>query len=132
MASRVGVVAGDLLDAFTLAGFAGRADLVTCNPPYISTPRRLAMPAEIAGHEPSIAFDGGALGVSILYRLIREAPALLRAGGWLVFEVGAGQGPAVARRLGANAAWDLVDPVADARGTVRVLAARRSASAPAG
>ena len=90
------------------------------------------MPAEIAGHEPSIAFDGGALGVSILYRLIREAPALLRAGGWLVFEVGAGQGPAVARRLGANAAWDLVDPVADARGTVRVLAARRSASAPAG
>jgi release factor glutamine methyltransferase len=83
------------------------------------------MATEVAAHEPQLAFDGGALGITILQRLINEAPAFLRSGAWLVFEVGAGQGPAVARRLRANGAYQDVRAVEDHDGAIRVLAAQR-------
>ena len=126
LAGRVRVVQGDLFGAPDVVDLAGRIDLITCNPPYISTPRRRSMPAEIADHEPAPAFDGGALGIAILQRLVREAPPLLRPGGWLAFEVGAGQGASVARRLEAGGLFDRIDPVPDEHGEVRVIAARRS------
>ncbi|MEO8806998.1 MAG: peptide chain release factor N(5)-glutamine methyltransferase, partial [Burkholderiaceae bacterium] len=89
---------GDLLEPFDEPAFHGQVDLLVCNPPYISSQKVEAMAAEISGFEPRLAFDGGPLGVRILQRLIREAPAYLRKGGWLAFEVGAGQGPAVLKR----------------------------------
>lgn len=54
------------------------------------------MAPEIRGHEPRLAFDGGPFGIRILARLIDAAPALLREGGVLAFEVGLGQGPGFA------------------------------------
>lgn len=123
--TRITLCQGDLLGAFADPQFHGSIDLVTCNPPYISAARRSQMDTEIAAHEPSLAFDGGALGVSILQRLIREAPPLMRPGAWLVFEVGAGQGPAVSKRLQGSGHYDQVRTLANAEGEVRVLAARR-------
>jgi release factor glutamine methyltransferase len=129
LTARVELRTGDLLTPFEAARFHGRVDLLTCNPPYISLPRRRAMAREVADHEPELAFDGGALGISVLQRLIADAPRLLRPGGWLAFEVGAGQGPAVARKLSASEPYDEVVPVADAQGEVRVLTARRRSDA---
>ncbi len=125
LAPRAQLHVSDLLDAFQNDEHQGRIDLITCNPPYISTARRTAMAAEIAEHEPSLAFDGGALGVRILQRLVREAPDLLRDCGWLVFEVGAGQGKAVADRLRADGRYAQITPVTDAQGETRVLKAQR-------
>ncbi len=90
---RVSLRVGDLLAPFDVDGFRGSVDLLTCNPPYISTARVDAMPSEIARHEPALAFDGGPLGVRILQRLIREAPQLLRPGGWLALRGRRGTGP---------------------------------------
>lgn len=104
LAQRVVLRTGDLLAPFDEPPFLSGVDLLSCNPPYISTPRRLSMAQEVAAHEPQLAFDGGALGITLLQRLIADAPRFLRPGGWLVFEVGAGQGPAVARRLRAAGA----------------------------
>src|SRR5690606_16222027 len=117
---------GDLLAPFDAPVFIARVDLIVCNPPYISSGKVAAMAPEIAEHEPRLAFDGGALGVSILTRLMHEAPRLLRAGGWLAFEVGSGQGAAMARRLRNDGAWDQVRECSDAQGAVRVVLARRS------
>ena len=83
------------------------------------------MPNEIAAHEPSLAFDGGPLGVRILQRLVRETPQILRPGGWLVFEVGAGQGPAVEQRLARAGDWGRIESVSDTEGAIRVLMAQR-------
>ncbi len=127
LAGRVALQQGDLLGAFDAAALAGRIDLLSCNPPYISAARRSGMAEEIAAHEPALAFDGGPLGVRILQRLVREAPDWLRAGGWLVFEIGAGQGKAVADRLRADGRYDRIEPLADHAGEIRVLTARRSA-----
>ena len=123
---RVTLEVGDLLAPFCVNGLLGQVDLLTCNPPYISSGRVAGMPSEIAAHEPSVAFDGGPLGVRILQRLIRESPQLLRPGGWLAFEVGAGQGPAVEHRLHKANEYGRVERVLDARGEVRALLAQRA------
>ncbi|HEX6640638.1 MAG TPA: HemK family protein methyltransferase, partial [Thermoanaerobaculia bacterium] len=122
--NRVTLRSGDLLAPFDEPEFVGTIDLLTCNPPYISSGRVDQLPAEIGGHEPRLAFDGGPLGVRILQRLIREAPRMLVPGGWLAFEVGLGQGKSVAQRMRSSGAYASVEPVEDERGETRVLIAR--------
>lgn len=121
---RTRFLAGDLLAPLENPEFHGRVDLLTCNPPYISSGKVAQMDAEIAGHEPVLAFDGGPLGVAILMRLLQDAPRFLRPGGWLAFEVGMGQGNSLARRVRASGHWQDVREVADDTGTTRVIAAR--------
>ncbi len=121
--SRVTLHTGDLLAPFGDA-FAHQVDLLVSLPPYISTSKMDTMPQEIVGHEPHLAFDGGPFGVRILMRLIREAPPLLRPGGWLGMEVGLGQGPAMVQLLDKHPAYDLVETVCDTDGAVRAVLAR--------
>lgn len=118
---------GDLAAPFQGEDFLGHVDVVTCNPPYISSTKVGTMHREISEHEPRAAFDGGAFGVRIIQRLIQDAPALLRPGGWLIFEVGLGQGDALQKRLERLDAFDLVEAFADQAGAIRTLAARRTA-----
>lgn len=116
---------GDLLAPFG-ADFDGTVDLVVCAPPYILTAKVEHMAREISAHEPRLAFDGGPLGVSILLRLLEESPRLLRPGGWLAFEAGLGQGPAMQRRLLRDPHYDAVRALADDHGDLRAILARRA------
>jgi release factor glutamine methyltransferase len=116
--------AGDLLAPFDTPEFHGSIDVLTCNPPYISSGKVEQMHGEISKHEPRLAFDGGAFGVNILMRLLQDAPRFLKPGAWLAFEVGLGQGPAMAKRLEKVAGVTLVQPLKDSRGDVRALSAR--------
>jgi release factor glutamine methyltransferase len=122
---RVELRCGDLLAPFG-ADFDGKVDLVMCAPPYILSAKVEHMVQEISAHEPRLAFDGGPLGVSILLRLLEESPRLLCAGGWLAFEVGLGQGQAMQRRLLRDPHYDAVRALADERGDLRVILARRA------
>lgn len=140
--ARVQFVSGDLLAPFETPEFLGRidlvvsnppyiasssvdaADMVVCAPPYIHSSKVGRMAGEIANHEPRLAFDGGPFGVTIMLRLIEDAPRFLRPGGWLAMEVGLGQGPALIRRLERNTAWQEVRGLVDGNGAVRVILAR--------
>jgi release factor glutamine methyltransferase len=122
---RVEFRAGDLLEPFDESRFHGRIDLLVCNPPYISSAKVELMPGEISGHEPRLAFDGGALGVRILQRLIRDAPRYLKPNGWLAFEVGLGQGPAVLKRLQSQGDFRQHRTVTNADGDIRAILASR-------
>jgi HemK-like putative methylase len=126
LADRVQVGQGDLFGALgeAAAGLAGAVDLITCNPPYIST-AKLATRADLAD-EPREAFDGGPYGVTIHQRAAREAMPLLRAGGWLVMELGLGQERQVELVLGRTRGYDLIERVNDLAGAPRVIAARRT------
>lgn len=124
--SRVELRVGDLLEPFDQPQWQRAVDVITCNPPYISTKKMETMPGEIVGHEPRLAFDGGALGVRILQRLVRDAPKLLREGGWLLFEVGLGQGPAVIHRMKSSGEYAEIGSVADHAGQIRSVYARRA------
>lgn len=125
LGERIDFRASDLLVAFERPEFMERFDVITCNPPYISSGKVGQMPKEISEHEPRLAFDGGALGISILMRLIQDAPRFLRKGGWLAFEVGLGQGPALVKRLQAGKLYERVEAKQDHAGQIRVVAARR-------
>jgi HemK-like putative methylase len=88
---RVTVRQGDLFAALSGLGLEGQVDLVTCNPPYISSGRLSGDRAELLAREPREAFDGGPYGLSIHQRVMREALPFLRPDGWLMFEIGVGQ-----------------------------------------
>jgi release factor glutamine methyltransferase len=115
---------GDFLAPFADGDFDENVDLLVCNPPYISSGKVGTLPEEIIGHEPSLAFDGGPFGVKILQRLISEAPQFLRRGGWLAFEVGLGQGPAILDRMRRNPVYVDLAAVEDASGAIRAVVAR--------
>lgn len=121
----VSVYAGDLFEALP-AKLKGEADIVICNPPYISSTRVQLMDSEISAHEPRLAFDGGSFGVAIIGRLIGEAPQWLRPGGWLCFEIGLGQGPHWVKALSRRDEYDVVEPAANAEGAIRAIAVRRT------
>lgn len=125
LADRVTFFESDLFEALDRSELHETVDLITCNPPYISSAKVPEMAAEISRHEPRLAFDGGAFGLSVILRLISGAPRFLRPGGWLCFEVGARNGAQLAGRLTANKSYDDVGVVKDDAGAVRVLLARK-------
>lgn len=90
-ADRVTVCQGDMFAGVSATMGGAKADLIVCNPPYISTAKLAGESAYLLEKEPREAFDAGAYGIAIHQRLIADAPRYLKAGGWLAFEFGAGQ-----------------------------------------
>ncbi len=125
LSDHVHLYVGDLFEPLRQAGLRRQAALVTCNPPYVSSARVAKMAAEIAGYEPALAFDGGPFGIGILRRVIRDASEMLRPGGWLVLEVGLGQGNSVLSNLRANPAFTDCKAINNSLGQIRVVRARR-------
>jgi release factor glutamine methyltransferase len=124
---RVTLLCGDLFDALRAPVSApGPFDLIVCNPPYIPSRKARNMPVEVGGLEPVTAFDGGDFGLSILLRLIADAPDHLKPGGWLGFELGAGQGPYIERRLSVRQGLDSLERIPNTAGITRALLVRRA------
>jgi len=126
LSARAEFRSGDLLAPFDTVEFHGRVDVLTCNPPYINSAKVSHMANEIAAHEPQLAFDGGPFGIAILMRLLEAAPRFVRPGGWLVFEVGLGQGPALMKRLQKTPAFAELRSVPDDAGAIRAILAQRA------
>jgi release factor glutamine methyltransferase len=126
LSERVTFAAGDLFAPFQdNAELIGGCDLVSCNPPYITSARVPRMGQEISAHEPRLAFDGGAMGVTILTRLFAEAPKFLKPGGVLCFEMGFGQGPVLEGRLRRQPWVQNIEAHRDSSGAIRALVATR-------
>ncbi len=124
VSNRTRFASGDLFEAWMSDDYYAAFDIVTCNPPYISSAKVGTMPEEISRHEPRLAFDGGVLGITLLTRLIREAPRFLKPGGYLCFEVGLGQGPHMVRMLENSKLYLAVQTHSDATNHVRAVVAR--------
>lgn len=121
---RVKLTEGDMFGAFHSEAFLGKIDIVTCNPPYISSAKVGLMDREVSRYEPRLAFDGGAFGVTILTRLIREAPKFLKPDSFLCFEVGLGQGNAITRMLENARVYRNIEPKVDESGEIRAFIAQ--------
>jgi release factor glutamine methyltransferase len=96
-----------------------RFDLVLSNPPYVAEgdPH-----LEALRFEPRSALVAGADGLDAIREIVREAPAHLAAGGWLLLEHGSGQDEAVRALL---AGWNEVRTWPDLAGIPRVTGGRR-------
>jgi release factor glutamine methyltransferase len=117
---------GDLFSAFETDEYCGKTDLIVCNPPYISSAKVQKMTPEISDNEPVLAFDGGMLGTKIILKLIGEAPKFLSKAGWVIFEIGVGQGPFIMQLCERSEHYDQVESVSDDSGNIRVILARKA------
>ncbi|MCC8045987.1 MAG: peptide chain release factor N(5)-glutamine methyltransferase [Clostridiales bacterium] len=98
-------------------------DMIVSNPPYIRTDVIAELAEEVRSHEPRLALDGGADGLDFYRRILRESPAHLRDGGWLLLEIGYDQGEAVADLMRKNG-FSRVQVAKDLPGQDRVVSGR--------
>jgi ribosomal protein L3 glutamine methyltransferase len=67
-----------------------RYDLIISNPPYVDADGMAGLPRECRA-EPKLAFDGGADGLGVIRRILREAGRHLTTEGGLLCEIGRGR-----------------------------------------
>ena len=84
-----------------LRSFAQKFDMIVCNPPYVTAEEMQNLQAEVR-FEPNLALYGGKDGLDFYRRLAKETPALLKANGYLVLEIGCEQKDDVCRLLCQN------------------------------
>ena len=107
----------DLLD-----GIDGEFDIVVSNPPYVGESEEDEVQLEVRKFEPRNAVFAGPLGTEVIERLIPQARAVLRPGGWLVFEISGTIADQVRVLL---KGWDDVSVIPDLQGIPRVVQARK-------
>lgn len=106
------------------AHIRGTYDCIVSNPPYIRSAQIPELMPEVRDHEPRLALDGQADGLFFYRRIVREAKDFLRAGGWLLFEIGFDQGEAVMELMRAQG-YESVAVQKDLAGLDRVVGGRR-------
>ncbi len=112
---RVALVSGEVF-----AGLAGPFDLVVSNPPYVREEEVGALEPEVADWEPRCAL----VAPGVTSEVARGARDVLRAGGWLVLESGAGQARVLAEELD-SLGYEHVAVTPDLAGIERVVEGRR-------
>jgi release factor glutamine methyltransferase len=95
---RVSLLKGDLFEAFQCGsklrergGDSTRFDLIVCNPPYIPEEECSDLQPEVRDYEPHAALFAPDRGRAFYRSIVQDAPAFLRPGGHLLFELGIGQ-----------------------------------------
>jgi release factor glutamine methyltransferase len=107
------------------AALKGPFDLIVSNPPYIRTEDIEGLAREVRDHDPHLALDGGADGLSAYRALIPEAARLLGSGAILVLEAGQGQSGQIETLMTAEALTLARGPKTDLSGIFRAIGARK-------
>ena len=97
--------------------------MIVSNPPYVAA-ESPDLEAIVGDWEPHGALFAGPDGLDDIRRIIADAPERIRSGGWLVLEIGADQGDAVAGLLVASGFQDVVVQP-DLAGLDRIALGRR-------
>lgn len=120
---RVELLLGDLYAPLAAGG--GFFDLITANPPYVSEAEWPQLPRQVRDYEPRSALAGGPAGQDLLGPILKGARAFLRPLGWVLVELGAGQGPAATRLARGEGIYQEIAVLPDLAGLDRVLACQR-------
>ena len=79
--------------------------LIVANPPYVPRREIPGLPPEVSLWEPRRALDGGEKGTEVLRAIISGSPKHLEPRGWLLCEIGHGQGEELLRFAKGVANW---------------------------
>ncbi len=102
----------------------GRFPLIVSNPPYIAADEMADLMVEVRDHDPHLALTPGGDGLDAYRQITAGAPDHLTPGGWLMVEIGARQGGAVAA-LFARAGLIELRVLPDLDGRDRVVIGRK-------
>lgn len=95
--AKVTLIKGNLFE-----NIESRFDYILSNPPYIPSEVIEGLMPEVKEHEPRLALDGEADGLSFYRKIINEAPDYLKPDGRIYFEIGAEQGEDLTRLMNAR------------------------------
>jgi release factor glutamine methyltransferase len=106
-----------------LAGLNPPFDFIVSNPPYVGESEEDQVQLEVRKFEPRNAVFAGATGLEVIERLIPQAQAALKPGGWLLMEI---SGTIAERVRELLKGWNEVEIKPDLQSIPRVAQARNS------
>lgn len=122
LTDRVTVVQSDLFGG--LQDYRRCVDIVVSNPPYIRTSDLESLQGEVR-REPQLALDGGEDGLDYYRAIIEEAPAFIKPGGLLFFEIGFDQAADVVAICENSGSFKDIEVRKDYLENDRIIKARR-------
>ena len=122
VADRAVFVVSDCFDA--LDRNEHQFDLIVSNPPYVTESALAGLQREVRDHEPLVALSPGSDGLSIIRRLLTDAPAFLKSNGHLLMEIGFDQGEKV-RNLIDESVWSVLEVRPDLQCIPRIVVLRK-------
>jgi release factor glutamine methyltransferase len=118
--NRVAFLAGNLF-----APLSGKFDMIVSNPPYISEAEYEDLPEDVRLFEPALALKAGPDGMAFHREIIFQSDGYLKAGGWLMLEIGSGQKEGIETLFHRAGSFDEARFRRDYAGWNRVAAARK-------
>jgi release factor glutamine methyltransferase len=118
LGANASIVCMDLLEAAR-----GPFDIVVSNPPYVSRGETSRLQIEVREHEPHVALFGEEDGLAAYRKLIPSAEQVLKVGGYLIVEIGAGLERRVLDLFGSQ--WEVLPTRMDLQGIPRTVSARK-------
>jgi release factor glutamine methyltransferase len=119
--NQIEFVNGDLFAPFRFFRERRPFDLILSNPPYINRSEIQGLHKEVKDYEPISALDGGEDGLEFYRSVTSQAPFYLRKGGWLLLEVGQGQGSKVSDMIEKGGCFNMPELIRDFSGIERVV-----------
>jgi release factor glutamine methyltransferase len=123
--NRIAFVNGDLFSPIRRMPEHEPFDLILSNPPYIDRSQIQNLVREIKDYEPVVALDGGEDGMEFYRSIVSQGPFYLRKGGWLLLEVGEGQGEGVSAMIEEEGSFRRPERIKDLSGIDRVVKAQK-------
>ena len=99
-------------------------ELIISNPPYICTAEIEALQPEVK-YEPRMALAGGEDGLDFYRRIIKESPAYLKKGGFLIMEMGFNQKDAIKNIFQKSGYFEIINSIKDYNNIDRVIIAQK-------
>ena len=118
--ARLKLQISDVFDEITENDF----DVIVSNPPYVPKPDLDTLQIEVGRFEPHIALSDGSDGLSIISRIILDAPQYLVRQGSLLMEIGFDQATRVTNMFD-RAVWASIEIEPDLQGIPRMVNAVR-------
>lgn len=98
--------------------------VIASNPPYVASEEIDRLDPEVSQHEPRLALDGGPDGLTVLKRIIDEAPSRLAPGGRLLLEFTPEQADSLESLIQKHGGYDEISIRKDLAHRPRVITAR--------
>ncbi|MBP5615072.1 MAG: peptide chain release factor N(5)-glutamine methyltransferase [Alphaproteobacteria bacterium] len=118
--NRVELLQKNWFDNGFIGVFDGPFDMIVTNPPYIKTADIEKLDISVKKYDPLLALDGGEDGFKDYRKIAEFAPFLLENSGYLLLEIGRGQGRHV-KTIYTNAGLNHIGTIKDLAGIERVL-----------
>ncbi len=120
VSDRVELIESDLFAAIPTGT---KFDLIAGNPPYIPSAEIDQLDPEVAKHEPRLALDGGSDGLSVLRRIISDAPRFAAPNALLLLEFTPEQASSITQIVEAQGDYERIEIRKDLGHRPRVLKA---------